>query len=34
MSSYTSLCNYVTLLDNDPRGSEHIGDTVDDHVFS
>jgi hypothetical protein len=33
VSLYTSLCNYVTLLDNDPRGSENIGETVDNHFF-
>lgn len=34
MSLYTSLRNYVTLLDNDPRESEQIGDTVDNQVIS
>ena len=26
VSSYTSLCKYFNLLDNDPRGPKHVGD--------
>lgn len=31
---YTSVCNYVTLRDSNPRGSEHVGGTEEKWVIS